>query len=199
MTTLRTPLCELLNIEVPIIQAPMASTSTPDLAVAVSEAGGLGSLGHAYTQPDAMRAEAAAVRARTTRPFNVNLFAAPQPVEPPKPAVIQPVGETISIDDFGRIDLRIARIVDAELVADADKLLKLTLDIGLEQRTVFAGIRSAYTPKELIGRLTVMVANLAPRKMRFGESQGMVLAAGDGSSIYLLAPDSGGQPGMRIK
>ncbi|QJR10345.1 Methionine--tRNA ligase [Usitatibacter rugosus] len=122
-----------------------------------------------------------------------------EPVEPPKPPVILPVGETISIDDFGRIDLRIARIVDAELVADADKLLKLTLDIGIEQRTVFAGIRSAYTPKELVGRLTVMVANLAPRKMRFGESQGMVLAAGDGGSIYLLAPDSGAAPGMRIK
>jgi methionyl-tRNA synthetase len=113
--------------------------------------------------------------------------------------VLLPVGETISIDDFARIDLRIARIVDAELVADADKLIKLTLDIGVETRTVFAGIRSVYTPKELIGRLTVMVANLAPRKMRFGESQGMVLAAGDGSSIYLLAPDSGAMPGMRIK
>ena len=83
MAGLRTPLCELLGIEVPIVQAPMASTSTPDLAVAVSEAGGLGSLGHAYTQPDAMRAEAAAIRARTARPFNVNLFAAPQPEEPP--------------------------------------------------------------------------------------------------------------------
>ena len=122
-----------------------------------------------------------------------------EPVEPPKPPVILPVGETISIDDFGRIDLRIARIVDAELIADADKLLKLTLDIGIEQRTVFAGIRSAYTPKDLVGRLTVMVANLSPRKMRFGESQGMVLAAGDGSSIYLLAPDSGAMPGMRVK
>ena len=110
-----------------------------------------------------------------------------------------PATPTISIDDFGKIDLRVARIVDAELVADADKLLKLTLDIGIDTRTVFAGIRSAYTPKDLVGRLTVMVANLAPRKMRFGESQGMVLAAGDGSSIYLLAPDSGATPGMRIK
>jgi methionyl-tRNA synthetase len=121
------------------------------------------------------------------------------PPEPPKPVVILPVGDTISIDDFGKIDLRVARIVDAELLADADKLLKLTLDIGIEQRTVFAGVRSAYTPKDLIGRLTVMVANLAPRKMRFGESQGMVLAAGDGTSIYLLSPDSGAVPGMRIK
>jgi len=122
-----------------------------------------------------------------------------EPVEPPKPPVIPPVGETISIDDFGKIDLRVARIVEAELVADADKLLKLTLDIGIEHRTVFAGIRSGYTPKELVGRLTVMVANLAPRKMRFGESQGMVLAAGDSGAIYLLSPDSGAAPGMRIK
>lgn len=122
-----------------------------------------------------------------------------EPVEPPKPPVILPVGETISIDDFGRIDLRVARIVDAELVPDADRLLKLTLDIGVGNRTVFAGIRSVYTPKELVGRLTVMVANLSPRKMRFGESQGMVLAAGDGNAIYLLAPDSGAMPGMQIK
>ena len=122
-----------------------------------------------------------------------------EPVEPPKPPVILPVGETISIDDFGKIDLRVARIVEAELVPDADKLLKLLLDIGIEQRTVFAGIRSGYNPKELVGRLTVMVANLAPRKMRFGESQGMVLAAGDGGAVYLLSPDAGAVPGMRIK
>lgn len=122
-----------------------------------------------------------------------------QPVEAPKPLVVQPISETISIDDFGRIDLRVAKILDAEYVAEADKLLRLTLDLGVEQRQVFAGIRSAYAPKELIGRLTLMVANLAPRKMRFGESQGMVLAAGDGTSIYLLSPDSGALPGMRIK
>ena len=121
------------------------------------------------------------------------------PPEPPKPVVIQPIAETISIDDFARLDLRVAKILDAELVVEADKLLRLTLDLGIEQRTVFAGIRSAYHPKELIGRYTVMVANLAPRKMRFGESQGMVLAAGDGTGIYLLAPDAGAVPGMRIK
>ncbi len=143
--------------------------------------------------PEEAKAEGAGPAAGEAAEFRL------EPVEPPKPPVILPVGETISIDDFSRIDLRIARIVDAELVPDADKLLKLTLDIGIENRTVFAGIRSAYTPKELIGRLTVMVANLAPRKMRFGESQGMVLAAGDGSSIYLLAPDSGAAPGMRVK
>jgi methionyl-tRNA synthetase len=107
----------------------------------------------------------------------------------------------ISIDDFSRIELRIARIVNAEHVNGADKLLKLTLDIGEAQhRTVFAGIKSAYKPEDLIGRLTPMVANLAPRKMKFGLSEGMVLAAsGDGPGIFLLAPDPGAQPGMRIK
>jgi methionyl-tRNA synthetase len=114
-------------------------------------------------------------------------------------SAIAPVSETIGIDDFSRIDLRVARIVAAEEVPEADKLLKLTLDIGLEQRTVFAGIKSAYTPEELVGRLTVMVANLSPRKMRFGESQGMLLAAGDGTGIYILSPDSGASPGQRIK
>ena len=107
--------------------------------------------------------------------------------------------ETISIEDFSKIDLRIAKIVNAEHVEGAEKLLKLTLDIGLEVRTVFAGIKSAYAPETLVGRLTVMVANLAPRKMRFGESQGMVLAAGDGSGIFLLSPDAGASPGMRVK
>jgi methionyl-tRNA synthetase len=121
------------------------------------------------------------------------------PPEPPKPIVVAPIAETISIDDFARLDLRVARIVDAEFVAEADKLLRLTLDLGIEQRNVFAGIRSAYQPKDLVGRLTVMVANLAPRKMRFGESQGMVLAAGDGTGVFLLAPDTGAVPGMRVK
>ncbi len=106
---------------------------------------------------------------------------------------------TITIEDFGRIDLRVARIAHAEHVQGADKLLKLTLDIGTGQRTVFAGIKSAYDPEQLKGRLTVMVANLAPRKMKFGISEGMVLAAGDGSGPYLLSPDEGAQPGMKVK
>jgi methionyl-tRNA synthetase len=107
----------------------------------------------------------------------------------------------VSIEDFAKIDLRIARIVKAEAVAGADKLLKLTLDVGNEHhRTVFAGIKSAYRPEDLVGRLTPMVANLAPRKMKFGLSEGMVLAAsGDGPGIFLLAPDDGAQPGMRVK
>ena len=91
------------------------------------------------------------------------------------------------------------RILKAEAVAGADKLLRLELDLGGETRQVFAGIKSAYAPENLPGRLTVLVANLAPRKMRFGVSEGMILAAGDGNGIYLLNPDSGAQPGMRIK
>ncbi len=108
---------------------------------------------------------------------------------------------TISIDDFAKIDLRIARIVTAEHVEGAEKLLKLTLDIGEEQpRTVFAGIKSAYQPADLEGKLTVMVANLAPRKMKFGLSEGMVLAAGPGGKdLWILEPHAGAQPGMRVK
>ncbi len=113
------------------------------------------------------------------------------------PETLAPV--TISIDEFRRMDLRIARILEAEAVAGADKLLRLTLDLGSERRTVFAGIKSAYDPAALKGRLTVMVANLAPRKMKFGVSEGMVLAAsGDGPGVYLLAPDSGATPGMKV-
>ena len=114
---------------------------------------------------------------------------------------IAPIAETISIDDFSKIDLRIARIVNAEHVEGADKLLQLTLDIGEgKTRNVFAGIKSAYAPEKLIGRMTVMVANLAPRKMKFGLSEGMVLAAsGDTPGLFILSPDDGAQAGMRVK
>ncbi|WP_374341361.1 methionine--tRNA ligase [Azonexus sp.] len=115
-----------------------------------------------------------------------------------------PAGEFCSIDDFMKVDLRIARIADAAHVEGADKLVRLTLDIGEEKtRNVFAGIKSAYDPAQLVGRLTVMVANLAPRKMKFGLSEGMVLAASDPDGktggLYILSPDSGAQPGMRVK
>jgi len=106
----------------------------------------------------------------------------------------------ISIDDFAKVDLRIAKIVKAEHVDGADKLLKLTLDTGNGTRTVFAGIKSVYDPAKLEGRLTVMVANIAPRKMKFGVSEGMVLAAsGDGPGLFLLSADSGAQAGMKVK
>jgi methionyl-tRNA synthetase len=113
---------------------------------------------------------------------------------------MDPIAETISIDDFSKVDLRIARIAKAEHVEGAEKLLRLTLDLGGETRNVFAGIKSAYAPEQLEGRLTVMVANLAPRKMKFGVSEGMVLAAGPGGKdLFILNPDSGAQPGMRVK
>ncbi len=136
------------------------------------------------------------------------------PAEPPAAATQTPAAQTapefapaIGIDDFSKVDLRIARIIDAQHVEGADKLVRLTLDLGGQPnpqiRNVFAGIKAAYDPAQLIGRLTVMVANLAPRKMKFGISEGMVLAASDSdgksSGLFLLSPDSGAQPGMRVK
>ncbi len=118
-------------------------------------------------------------------------------VAPKEPAVTE---NSITIEDFSKLDLRVARITRAEAVEGADKLLKLTLDVGGATRTVFAGIKSAYAPDQLEGRLAVLVANLAPRKMKFGVSEGMVLAAsGDGPGIFLISADTGAQPGMRVK
>ena len=114
------------------------------------------------------------------------------------PLADEPLADEISFDDFIKVDLRVALIVKAEHVEGADKLLQLTLDIGGETRQVFSGIKSSYDPQSLEGRLTVMVANLAPRKMRFGMSEGMVLAAADKKGIYLLEADSGAQPGQRV-
>ncbi len=126
---------------------------------------------------------------------------APSPL--PSPAGGEGAAATISINEFAKVDLRVAKIVKAEHVEGADKLLKLTLDIGSETRTVFAGIKSAYDPARLEGRLTVMVANLAPRKMKFGLSEGMVLAASDDSGgvagLFILSPDAGATPGMKVK
>jgi len=134
--------------------------------------------------------EPAKVTASTPHPASPTTEAAPPAAAP----------ATVSIDEFAKLDLRIARIIKAEHVEGADKLLKLTLDVGTDMRTVFAGIKSAYDPAQLEGRLTVVVANLAPRKMKFGLSQGMVLAAsGEGPGLYLLCPDTGAAPGMRVK
>lgn len=119
---------------------------------------------------------------------------------PSKTTDVEPLADEIQFDDFAKLDLRIARIVNAEHVEGADKLLKLTLDIGMDEKQVFAGIKSAYAPEDLTGKLTVMVANLAPRKMRFGLSEGMVLAAGPGGQdLFILNPDEGATPGMRVK
>lgn len=119
------------------------------------------------------------------------------------PAVqaIDPILDLIQIEDFSKIDLRVAKILNAEEIPEAEKLLKLTLDLGSEKRTVFAGIKSVYHPEDLIGKLTLMVANLAPRKMRFGVSEGMILAASgsEKNGIWILEPQAGALPGMRVK
>jgi methionyl-tRNA synthetase len=132
---------------------------------------------------------------------------APVPASPPPAptggagaAPTAPPPAEITVEDFARIDLRVARVVAAEYVEGADKLLKLSVDLGGEQRTVFAGIRGAYAPEQLVGRHVVVVANLKTRKMRFGNSQGMVLAAsGDGAGLFLVGPDSGAAAGMAVK
>ncbi len=125
-----------------------------------------------------------------------NLAKSPEP----KAKQCEPIAETIEFDDFAKIDLRIARIIKAEHVEGADKLLQITVDIGDETRNIFAGIKSAYAPEDLEGKLTVVVANLKARKMRFGLSEGMVLAAGPGGEdLWVLSPDQGAKPGMRVK
>ncbi len=115
----------------------------------------------------------------------------------PTPAVGE--AEIIGIEDFLKVDLRVAQVVEAGTVEGSDKLLQLTLDVGeAEPRNVFSGIRSQYAPEDLKGKLVVMVANLAPRKMRFGISNGMVLAAGNGEGIFIISPDSGAKPGDKV-
>jgi methionyl-tRNA synthetase len=152
-----------------------------------------------------MAAVAASVSASSASDVGAGLPAIASLPATATPLSTDPIAPEIDYAAFAKVDLRIARIVNAEHVEGAEKLLKLSLDLGLdadgkpELRTVFSGIKSAYQPETLVGRLTVMVANLAPRKMKFGMSEGMVLAAGPGGKdIWLLEPDSGAQPGMRV-
>lgn len=121
-------------------------------------------------------------------------------LDPNSPLAKDPIADTIEFADFAKVDLRVARIAKAEHVEGADKLLRFELDLGGETRQVFAGIKSAYQPEDLVGKMTVMVANLAPRKMRFGMSEGMVLAAGPGGKdLWIMEPHEGAQPGMKVK
>ena len=122
------------------------------------------------------------------------------PLDGPEPLAAEPLAPECSHDDFTKVDLRVARVLAAEEIPKAKKLLQLTLSLGGDnRRTVFAGIKSAYKPESLVGRLVICVANLAPRQMTFGTSEGMVVAAGaGGEEIYLLAPDSGAKPGQRV-
>jgi methionyl-tRNA synthetase len=128
--------------------------------------------------------------------------AAPEtvPFDTDAPLLAEPIAETINFEQFAQVDLRVARVLDAEDVAGAQKLLKLTLSLGGDnRRTVFAGIKGVYKPEDLVGRLVICAANLAPRKMKFGLSEGMIVAAGGGGGeVYLLAPDAGAKPGQRV-
>jgi methionyl-tRNA synthetase len=154
----------------------------------------------AAAAPTAVAASTPESPAVTDTPPATASTAAPTPA--PATSPVAPIAPTITIDDFAKLDLRVARVAEAHAVEGADKLVKLVLDLGGEQRQVFAGIKAHYTPERLVGRHVVMVANLAPRKMRFGESQGMVLAAsfdGDAGGVFLIDVDAGAQPGMRVK
>ncbi len=146
---------------------------------------------------DAMFSAAAAANAPT--PDAATAAAAATPTDSGEPLQKEPLQPTITLEDFQKLDLRVARIVAAEAVPEAKKLLRLTLSLGgNETRNVFAGIKAHYEPNKLVGRLVVMVANLAPRQMKFGLSEGMVVAAGGEGEAYLLSPDSGAKPGHRL-
>ena len=166
----------------------------------LSEKNAIGSYRHLMTRVDEKQLDALFELPKDSKAVTAPT---PHPATPAKAeATANPAATpTITIDDFAKVDLRIAKIANAEHVEGADKLLKLTLDVGaLGTRQVFAGIKSAYDPATLIGKHTVVVANLAPRKMKFGMSEGMVLAAsGEAPGLYLLSPDSGAQPGMKVK
>jgi methionyl-tRNA synthetase len=144
----------------------------------------------AMTEDNQQAAEAATTATESTSQWN----------DSGEPLTKEPVAEECTIDDFTKVDLRVARIVSAEHVKEANKLLKLTVSLGGEHRKqVFAGIKAAYNPDDLVGRLIIIVANLKPRQMKFGLSEGMVCAAGEGGSeVFLLSPDSGARPGQRV-
>jgi methionyl-tRNA synthetase len=144
--------------------------------------------------------DAASDAASVAAKANAGASASAGPADDGEALVKEPLTAECSIDDFGRVDLRVARVLNAEAIPEANKLLKLTVSLGGgTTRTIFAGIKAAYTPESLIGRLVVIVANLAPRKMKFGTSEGMVVAAGPGAAeVFVLSPDSGAKPGQRI-
>jgi len=160
----------------------------------------IGPYKHLMTRVEGMQLDALFETNKETPQVTTTTPPSPLPPLPEGAGKSTGASAQITIDDFNKVDLRIAKIVNAEPIEGADKLLRLTLDVGGATKTVFAGIKGAYDPEQLKGRLTVLVANLAPRKMKFGISEGMLLAAsGDGPGLYLLSPDSGAQPGMKVK
>jgi methionyl-tRNA synthetase len=187
--------------------APLAWT---DADTPLSSAQPINAYQHLMTRIDAKQIETLiAVNRGSLQPTEqgaATAAAAPNAAKQKAPApATEAQSETISIDDFAKIDLRVALIVDCKAVEGSDKLLQLTLDVGEEKtRNVFSGIKSAYRPEDLVGKLTVMVANLAPRKMKFGLSEGMVLAASSADEkaepgLYILEPHNGAKPGMRVR
>lgn len=158
----------------------------------------VGKFAHMMQRIDPKKVEA--MVAASAEPIEVEAPTDILPFDTDAPLLAEPLAETVSFDDFAKVDMRVVRVVEAEDVPGAQKLLKLTLGLGGDnRRTVFAGIKGVYKPEDLVGRLVICVANLAPRKMKFGLSEGMIVAAGGGGGeIYLLAPDSGAKPGQRV-
>jgi methionyl-tRNA synthetase len=158
----------------------------------------VGKFAHMMQRVDPKKVEA--MVAASAEPEGAETPAVSVPFDTDGPLLAEPLAETVSFDEFAKVDLRVVRVVEAEDVAGAQKLLKLTLSLGGdERRTVFAGIKGVYKPEDLVGRLVICVANLAPRKMKFGMSEGMIVAAGGGGGeIYVLSPDAGAKPGQRV-
>jgi methionyl-tRNA synthetase len=158
----------------------------------------VGKFAHMMQRVDPKRIEA--MQIASAEPVEAETSPDTLPFDTDAPLLAEPLAETISFEQFAQIDLRVARILNAEDVSGAQKLLKLTLNLGGDNhRTVFAGIKGVYKPEDLVGRLVICAANLAPRKMKFGLSEGMIVAAGGGGGeIYLLTPDAGAKPGQRV-
>lgn len=181
-----------------LLNAPLQSwdeAKTPLLSVK------LGEFSHLMQRVDPKKLEAMIEESKPTTPAPETAAAAPAASADDGAALAaEPLAPECSIDDFTKVDLRVARVINAEHIPEANKLLKLTVSLGGDTtRTIFAGIKAAYAPEQLIGRLVVVVANLAPRKMKFGVSEGMVVAAGaGGKEVYVLSPDSGAKPGHRV-
>jgi methionyl-tRNA synthetase len=178
-----------------LLNAPLKSwdeAQTPLLSVK------LGQFSHLMQRVDPQKIAAMIEESKPTTPAPQT--SAAQPVDDGAALAAEPLAPECSIDDFTKVDLRVARVLNAEHIPEANKLLKLTVSLGGDNtRTIFAGIKAAYDPQQLIGRLVVIVANLAPRKMKFGVSEGMVVAAGaGGKEVYVLSPDSGAKPGHRV-
>jgi methionyl-tRNA synthetase len=188
---LATQACELLGVPI----ERFSDAKKPLLGVKV------GAFAHMMTRVDPKKVVAMMEQSAPSEPMKDG-EATTAPLDDDSALKGEPIAGVCSIDDFTKVDLRVARVVQAESIPEAKKLIKLTLSLGGdERRTVFAGIKSAYEPESLVGRLVVFVANLAPRKMKFGTSEGMIVCASGGNreGIFVISPDPGATPGMRLR